>query len=118
LRGKFFYLIFEVSKQLNMATKSQEIRTAFGLLIYKGDYEGAQWSITGFPKDEQLARHFESAYDFEDCIKRNVNCSGIEFDSEFSQFFAYAKTKARLVSFAKQIEKHFAKAKAMTEKMY
>jgi hypothetical protein len=66
-----------------MATKSQEIRTAFGLLIYKGDYEGAQWSITGFPKDEQLARHFESAYDFEDCIKRNVNCSGIEFDSEF-----------------------------------
>jgi hypothetical protein len=114
----FFVLSLKYQKQLNMATKSQDIRTEFGLLIYKGDYEGAQWSITGFPKDEQLARHFESAYDFEDCIKRNVNCSGIEFDSEFSQFFAYAKTKARLVSFAKQIEKHFAKAKAMTEKMY
>jgi hypothetical protein len=101
-----------------MRKQIKDIKTNIGLDIYKGDYEGAQWSITGFPKDEQIARHFESAYDFEDCVKRNVNCSGIEFDSEYSQFFAYAKTKARLVSFAKQIEKHFAKAKVMTEKMY
>jgi hypothetical protein len=101
-----------------MRKQIKDIKTNIGLDIYKGDYEGAQWSITGFPKDEQIARHFESAYDFEDCVKRNVNCSGIEFDSEYSQFFAYAKTKARLVSFAKQIEKHFEKAKAMTEKMY
>jgi len=118
LRGKLIYLIFEVSKQLNMATKSQDIRTAIGLTIYKGDYEGAQWSITGNPKAEVIGHEFESAYDFEDCIKRNVNCSGIDFDSEYCQFWAYAKTKARLVSFAKQIDKHFAKAKAMTEKMY
>lgn len=114
----FFMHIFEVSKQLNMATKSQDIKTTFGLTIFKGDYEGAEWSITGFPIDQQIARHFESAYDFEDCIKRNVNCSGISFDSEFCQFWAYAKTKARLVSFAKQIEKHFEKAKKITESLY
>jgi hypothetical protein len=92
--------------------------TAIGLTIYKGDYEGAQWSITGFPKAEVIGHQFESAYDFQDCIKRKVNCSGIEFDSEYCQFFAYAKTRARLESFAKQIAKHFEKAKAMKEKMY
>lgn len=97
---------------------TQDIKTAIGLTIYKGDYEGAQWSITGFPKAETIGHQFESAYDFEDCIKRNVNCSGIEFDSEFCQFWAYAKTKARLVSFAKQIEKHFVKAKKIKESLY
>jgi type II secretory pathway component PulF len=53
-----------------------------------------------------------------DAVKRNVNCSGIEFDSEYSQFFAYAKTRTRLESFAKQIAKHYEKAKELTEKMY
>ena len=101
-----------------MATKSQDIKTAFGLTIFKGDYEGAEWSITGFPKDEQIARHFESAYDFEEAVKRNVNCSGISFDSEYCQFYAYAKTKARLESFARQIAKHYEKAKKLTESLY
>lgn len=98
--------------------ETQDIVTTFGMTIYKGDYEGAQWSITGFPNPEKIGHHFESAYDFEDCVKRNINCSGIVFDSEFCQFFAYAKTKARLESFDKQIAKHFEKAKAMKEKMY
>jgi hypothetical protein len=99
-------------------TAIKDIKTSIGLTIYKGDYEGAQWSITGFPKSEVIGHQFESAYDFQDCIKRNVNCSGIDFDSEYCQFFAYAKTKARLVSFGKQIDKHFAKAKELKEKMY
>jgi len=89
-----------------------------GITIFKGDWEGSQWTMTGLPSREQLGHQFESAYDFQDCVKRNVNCSGIEFDSEYCQFFAYAKTRARLESFAKQIAKHFEKAKAMKEKMY
>ena len=98
--------------------KSEDIKTNIGLTIFKGDWEGSSWTITGFPKEEIIGHSYESAYDFEECVKRNINCKGIEFDSEFCQFFAYAKTKARLVSFAKQIEKHFEKAKKMTEQMY
>jgi hypothetical protein len=89
-----------------------------GLGIYKGDWEGAQWTLTGIPSSEQLGHQYATAYDFEDAVKRNVNCSGIEFDSEYSQFFAYAKTRARLESFAKQIAKHYEKAKELREKMY
>lgn len=98
--------------------RTEDIKTNIGLTIYKGDWDGASWTITGFPKQEMISHDFDSAYDFEDCIKRNVNCNGIDFDSEYCQFFAYAKTKARLVSFAKQIEKHFEKAKKMMEEMY
>ena len=97
---------------------SQDITTNIGLTIYKGRYEGASWSITGFPKKDVIGHDYDSAYDFEDCIKRNININGIEFDSEYCQFWAYAKTKARLVSFAKQIEKHFEKAKKLKEEMY
>jgi hypothetical protein len=42
-----------------------------------------------------------------------VNCNGIEFDSEFCQFFAYAKTKAKALAFVSRIEKHFDKLKKM-----
>ena len=89
-----------------------------GLGISKGNWEGAQWTLTGNASREQLGHDYESAYDFEDAVKRNVNCSGIEFDSEYCQFFAYAKTRARLESFAKQIAKHFEKAKKVKENMY
>jgi hypothetical protein len=80
-----------------------------GIEVWKGDWEGAEWTITGFPKSEYTIRQFDTAYDFEDHIKDKINCSGITFDSEMCQFFAYAKTKAKAVSFAKAIDKHFAK---------
>lgn len=99
-------------------TAIKDIKTNIGLTIYKGDYEGAQWSITGNPKAEVIGHQFDGAYDFEECIKRHVNCSGIEFDSEYCQFWAYAKTKARLVSFGKQIDKYFAKAKKVKDNLY
>jgi hypothetical protein len=99
-------------------TAIKDIKTAIGLTIYKGDYEGAQWSITGNPNAEVIGHQFDGAYEFEDCIKRHVNCSGIEFDSEYCQFWAYAKTKARLVSFGKQIDKYFAKAKKVKDNLY
>jgi hypothetical protein len=98
--------------------KTNDIKTGIGLSISKGDWDGAQWTITGFPRAEVIGHDYDSAYDFQEAVQRNVNCSGIEFDSEFCQFFAYAKTKARLVSFAKQIEKHYQKAKEVNKKMY
>ena len=101
-----------------MATAVKDIKTAIGLTIYKGDWEGAEWTITGLPNSGVIGHQFESAYDFEECVKRHVNCKGIDFDSEFCQFFAYAKTKARLISFGNQMDKYFAKAKNIKENLY
>jgi hypothetical protein len=39
----------------------------------------------------------------------------VEFDSEFCQFFAYTKTKARAIKFATDIEKHFEKIRKLLE---
>ena len=83
--------------------------TTIGISVSKGDWDGAKWTITGFPKLSSKLPRFESAYDFEEVVKSKVNCSGIDFDSEFSQFFAYAKTKQRAIGFAKAIEKYFKK---------
>jgi len=83
-----------------------------GISVYKGDWEGAEWTVTGFPSKELVKLFdFESAYDFEEYIQKNVKCKSITFDSEYCQFFAYAKTKAGAVAFAKAIEKKFTKVK-------
>lgn len=71
------------------------------------------FTITGYPKQSQTIKQFDSAYDFEEYIQKKVDCSGITFDSEFCQFFAYAKTKQRVTSFAKAIDKHFAKVREL-----
>ena len=88
-----------------------DIKLGIGLTIYKGEWEGSQWTITGYPKKDMVIRDFESAYDFEDFVKEHINCNGIEFDSEFCQFFAYTKTKASAVAFGNRIEKYFDKVR-------
>lgn len=84
-----------------------DIKLEIGLTIYKGDWDGAQWTITGLPYQSMTIKEFESAYDFEEFVQKHINCKGIEFDSEFCQFFAYAKTKASAIAFGKRIEKYF-----------
>jgi hypothetical protein len=80
-----------------------------GLSISKGDWDGAQWTMCGYPSEG----NYRSAYDFEDAVKRNVNCKGIDFDSESCCFYAYAKTQKRLEKFLKDITYHYEKAKQM-----
>lgn len=89
------------------------LKLALGLEVYKGDWEGAEWTITGNPKRDMTVRGFDSAYEFEEFVQEKVNCKGVSFDSEFCQFFAYAKTKARAIKFANDIDAHFAKVRAM-----
>ena len=84
-------------------------KSTMGISVSKGDWEGAEWTITGFPKLSDKLPRFDSAYDFEEVVKEKINCSGITFDSEYCQFFAYAKTKQRALGFAKAIEKYFKK---------
>jgi hypothetical protein len=84
-----------------------------GLSVSKGDWEDAQWTITGNLKEAFHVRSFESAYDFQDWVEKNIQCSSIEFDSEYCQFFAYAKSKQRATSFVKAIEKRLEKLKKL-----
>ena len=70
-------------------------------------------TITGNPKSSETIVEFDSAYDFEEFVEKHINCKDIEFDSEFCQFFCYAKTKARALKFVSDIEKHFDKVKKL-----
>ncbi len=94
-----------------------EIKSKTGLIVHKGDWDGSQWTVTGFPKRPFAFPEWESAYDFEEFVKKHVNCSGVEFDSEFCQFFAYTKTKARALGFMKAIEKYLDKVNSTLNKM-
>ena len=93
---------------------TREIYTSpIGLRIYDDKEEFGYFTITGNAKQSETIVEFESAYDFEELIQDKVDCKGIEFDSEFCQFFAYAKTKAQALAFVKSIENHFEKVKKM-----
>jgi hypothetical protein len=88
------------------------LKLELGLEVYR--LEGyKEWTISGNSKRAMTVKEFESAYDFEEFIKEKINCKGIDFDSEFCEFFAYAKTKARAIKFAKDIDAYFAKVRAM-----
>ena len=88
-----------------------ETKSPIGLIVYKGDWQGAQWTITGNPKSSMTVKEFESAYDFEEFVQKKINCKDIEFDSEFCQFFAYAKTEKRALKFLNDIEQYFKKVR-------
>ena len=96
-----------------MASETALVLAELGLEVYKGDWDGAEWTITGNARKSMTVREFEGAYEFEEFVQEKINCKGISFDSEFCQFFAYAPTKARAVKFAKDIDKYFAKVRAM-----
>jgi hypothetical protein len=78
-----------------------------GLRIYKEDSEWSSYAytITGNVSSEHTIKEFESAHDFELWVRDNVACKTISFDSEFCQFFAYAKTKRDAIAFVQRVEK-------------
>ena len=71
------------------------------------------FTITGNAIKSMTIKEFDSAYDFEEFIQAKINCKGIDFDSEYCQFFAYAKTKAQAIRFVKAIENYFIKVREM-----
>ena len=84
--------------------------SGFGISKYEGD---KSYTITGYPKKEFRFRDFDGAYDLEEYIKKHVRCNGIEFDSEFCQFFAYAKSEQRAIKFCEDIEVWFNKVREL-----
>jgi hypothetical protein len=86
------------------------LKLELGLEVYR--LEGyKEWTISGNAKRAMTVKEFDSAYDFEDFVKEKINCKGIDFDSEYCEFFAYAKTKARAIKFANDIDAYFAKVR-------
>jgi hypothetical protein len=71
------------------------------------------FTITGNARKSMTVKEFDSAYDFEEFVQEKINCKGISFDSEYCQFFAYAKTEAQAIRFVKEIEDYFAKVREM-----
>jgi len=86
---------------------NKETKSSIGLSVSKGDWEGAQWTITGNARKSMTVREFESAYDFEEFVSKKIDSEGIEFDSETCQFFAYADTEERAIKFLNDIEAYF-----------
>jgi hypothetical protein len=82
-------------------------KSKIGLEVFKS--HGSGYTISGNANPDYTMREFDGAYEFEECIQNNISCKGIEFDSEYCQFFAYAKTKQTAIAFVKRIEKHFEK---------
>jgi hypothetical protein len=91
------------------------LKLELGLEVYKGDWEGAEWTISGNARRAMTVKEFDSAYDFQEFVQEKINCKGVSFDSEYCQFFAYAKTKARAIKFANDIDKYFAKVRSLLE---
>jgi len=86
---------------------NKKTKSSIGLSVSKGDWEGAQWTITGNVKKSMTVREFDSTYDFEEFVESKIDSEGIEFDSESGQFFAYADTEERAIKFLNDIEAYF-----------
>jgi hypothetical protein len=83
-----------------------------GLSVIK--FEGDKnFTITGSLAKEYRFRFFDGAYDFEEYVQKHVDCKGIEFDSEYSQFFAYAKSEKRAKKFAQDVTDWFENLKIL-----
>lgn len=97
-----------------MSKKLFEKNYPFGFEINK--YEGDKtYTITGNLKREYCYKKYQSNYDVEEHLQDHIDCKGIEFDSEFCQFFAYAKTEKRAVRFCDDIQAFFNKIKELVD---
>lgn len=91
---------------MNTATNLKQI----GLEIMSYEHRGEiRYSLTGFPSSKIINHCYDSAYDFEETVKNNIDCLGIDFDSESCCFYAYAGSKSRLIQLLSDIVNHFEK---------
>jgi len=91
----------------------QDINYPIGLTIFKLDEDKEEYTITGNLAKEYRFREFDGAYDLEEYIQKHIDCSGIDFDSEYCQFFAYTKTIDRAKQFVDDITTWVIKVKEL-----
>jgi len=92
--------------------KRLNIPYPIGLSVSKYERD-KNYTITGNLAEKYRFRDFDGAYDFEEYIKKHVDSEGIQFDSEYCQFFAYAKSEKRAKKFAQDITDWFEKVKEL-----
>ena len=102
------YIFVEQNK--TTMTNTETIKNV-GLSISKGEWEGAKWTLTGYP-NKNTFRNWDSAYDFENFVKNTLKING-NFDSESCQFYVYFDTKQKATAALNKIEKHFKKVGEM-----
>jgi len=91
----------------------QDINYPIGFTIFKLDEDKEEYTVTGFLAKEYRFREFDGAYDLEEYIQKHIDCSGIDFDSEYCQFFAYTKTIERAKQFVDDITAWVTKIKEL-----
>jgi hypothetical protein len=91
----------------------EDIKYEIGFEIFKLEESIEEYTITGYPAKQYRFRDFGSAYDLEEYIRKHVDCSGITFDSEYCQFFAYTKTLDRAKQFVEDITAWIVKVKEL-----
>jgi len=93
----------------------QDINYPIGFTIFKLDEDREEYTVTGTVIKEYRFRDFDGAYDLEEYIQKHIDCSDINFDSEYCQFFAYAKTLDRAKKFVEDIIAWFEKVKELVD---
>jgi hypothetical protein len=93
-------------------TKMQDIDYPVGFSIFQLD-AGGTYMITGNISKEYRFRDFSSAYDLQEYIEKHIDCSDIDFDSEYCQFWAYSKTLDRAKQFVDDITAWVTKVKEL-----
>jgi len=91
----------------------QDINYPIGFTIFKLEEDKEEYTITGNLAKEYRFRDFDGAYDLEEYIQKHIDCSGIDFDSEYCQFFAYTKTVERAKQFVEDITAWMNKVKEL-----
>jgi len=90
-----------------------DINYPVGFTIFKLEEDKEEYTVTGYLAKEYRFRDFDGAYDLEEYIQKHIDCSGINFDSEYCQFFAYAKTLDRAKQFVDDITAWVTKVKEL-----
>jgi hypothetical protein len=93
----------------------QDINYPIGFTIFQLDEDREEYTVTGNIAKKYRFKDFESAYDVEEYIRKHIDCSDINFDSEYCQFFAYAKTLDRAKKFVEDTTAWFEKIKELVD---
>ena len=93
----------------------KDINYPIGFTIFKLEENKEEYTITGNIAKAYRFKDFDGAYDLEEYIQKHIDCSGIDFDSEYCQFFAYTKTVDRAKQFVEDITTWVTKVKEMVD---
>jgi hypothetical protein len=93
----------------------QDINYPIGFTIFKLEEDKEEYTITGNIAKAYRFRDFDGAYDLEEYIQKHIDCSGVDFDSEYCQFWAYTKTVDRAKQFVEDITTWITKVKEMID---